>query len=202
MPEECSSGSTPTESSHEAITTLLKRYASGEREAFDQLVPLVYTDLRKIARLQLRRMRPGRTLETTGLVNEAYLKLLDAGRVDWNDRDHFFAVAASAMRQILIDHARYLTREKRGGQLPTLQLDDVAHVLAHDAQDLLDLDRALERLAERNPRLVRVVECRYFAGLTGDETAAALGVGRRTVHRDWLHARAWLRAELDPRDSE
>ena len=126
-------------------------------------------------------MRPGRTLDTTGLVNEAYLKLVDAGSIAWNDRNHFFAVAASAMRQILIDHARYLTRDKRGGQQPTLPIADFENILAHDARDLLDLDRALERLARLNPRLVRVVECRYFAGLTGEETAAALGIGRRTV---------------------
>ena len=184
-----------------AITSLLRRYADGDQQAFDRLVPLVYRDLHEIASQQLRRLRPGRTLETTGLVHEAYLKLVDGargGKIAWNDRHHFYAVAAAAMRLILIDHARYLTRTKRGGDQPTLQLDEQTQVLAHDARDLIDLDRALEKLAAEHPRLVRVVECRYFAGLTGQETAAALGIGRRTVHRDWLHAQAWLRRELAP----
>lgn len=178
------------------ITQLLRRYAEGDRRAFDRLVQLVYGDLHKIARGQLRRLRPGRTLDTTGLVHEAWVKLVDQRQVDWHDRNHFFAVAATAMRQVLIDHARYLTREKRGGRQPTEQLDERTTALALDADSLLDLDLALDKLAESHPRQVRVVECRYFAGLSGEETAAALGIARRTVHRDWLQARVWLRRRL------
>lgn len=178
------------------ITQLLRRFADGDSDAFDRLVPLVYEDLRQIAHRQLRRLRPGRTLDTTGLVHEAYLKLIGSRAADWNDRSHFFAVAAAAMRQILVDHARYLTRAKRGGNEPNLELDESRLRLVDDASELLDLDHALERLARSEPRQVRVIECRYFAGFTVDETAAALGVARRTVHRDWLQAQAWLRQEL------
>ncbi|HVS16916.1 MAG TPA: ECF-type sigma factor [Thermoanaerobaculia bacterium] len=179
-----------------AITQLLLRYAEGDQGAFDRLVPLVYGDLREIARIQLRRLRPGSTLDTTGLVHEAYLRLVGQRGANWRSRAHFFAVAATAMRQILIDHARYLTRLKRGGELPTLALDENTDAIATDARELLDLDLALDKLALEHPRQVRIVECRYFAGLTADETATALGIGRRTVHRDWLKARAWLRREL------
>ena len=181
-----------------AITRLLERMGAGDAEAFEALVPLVYDELRQIAHAHLRRLRPGRTLDTTSLVNEAYLKLAGGRGVGYANRSHFFAVASSSMRQILVDHARYLSREKRGGAQPTLQLDDEsAALLVHDADQFLDLDRALDRLAERSPRQVRIIECRYFAGLTADETAEALGIGRRTVYRDWLQAKAWLRSELE-----
>lgn len=179
-----------------SITQLLRSYRDGDEDALGQLVSLVYSDLRRIARLQLRRLRPGQTLETTGLVHEAYLRLVDQQGAEWQHRGHFFAVAATAMRQILIDHARYLSRDKRGGGAEALPLDDRIVGLAEHAQELIDLDLALKKLAAIEPRQVRVVECRYFAGLTVEETAAALGIGQRTVEREWLKAKLWLRGEL------
>lgn len=178
------------------ITQLLQDYRDGDPDAFGKLVPLVYDDLRGIARLQLRRLRPGQTLETTGLVHEAYLRLVGHDGPGWQHRGHFFAVAASAMRQILIDHARYLSREKRGGGAEVLPLDERLVGLESHAKELIDLDIALEKLAEVDARQVRIVECRYFAGLTVEETAAALEVGTRTVEREWLKAKLWLRGEL------
>jgi RNA polymerase sigma factor (TIGR02999 family) len=138
----------------------------------------------------------GETLNTTALVHEAYVKLVDAGRAQWHDRHHFLAVASIAMRQILVDHARSRLRAKRGGGAITVPLDEAPGLVAREARDLLDLDEALGRLEATDPRLVRVVECRYFTGLGEQETADALGVSLRTVQRDWLKARAWLRAAL------
>jgi RNA polymerase sigma factor (TIGR02999 family) len=179
-----------------AITQLLQSYRDGDEGAFGKLVPLVYDDLRRIARIQLRRLRPGQMLETTGLVHEAYLRLVDQKKAEWTHRGHFFAVAATAMRQILIDHARYLSRDKRGGGAAVLPLDERQVGLASRAQELIHLDLALNKLAGVDARQVRVVECRYFAGLTVEETAAALEVGQRTVEREWLKAKSWLRREL------
>jgi RNA polymerase sigma factor (TIGR02999 family) len=178
------------------ITQLLQDYRDGDPGAFGRLVPLVYDDLRKIARLQLRRLRPGQTLETTGLVHEAYLRLVGYEGKGWEHRGHFFAVAASAMRQILIDHARYLSRDKRGGGAGVLPLDERLVGIVGHAKELIDLDIALDKLAAIDARQVRIVECRYFAGLTVEETAAALDIGKRTVEREWLKAKLWLRGEL------
>ncbi|HUF46971.1 MAG TPA: ECF-type sigma factor [Vicinamibacterales bacterium] len=178
------------------VTELLLAHGRGRADAMDQLVPLVYQDLRRVARSQLRRLRVGETLDTTGLVHEAYLRLVDQTRATWHDRGHFLAVSAIAMRQVLIDYARERSREKRGGGVVHTAFDDQAAAATVDAGRLLEIDLALEKLGRHDPRLVRVVECRYFAGLSEHETAEALGVSLRTAQRDWLKARAWLRQEL------
>lgn len=179
------------------ITELLVAHGQGRHGALDELVPLVYADLRRMARAQARRQAPGATLDTGALVHEAYLRLVDERRAGWQDRRHFYAVAVMAMRQIMIDHARRRSRAKRGGGQHLTAVDDVADPVSADAEQLLDLDRALARLEETDPRLVRVVECRYFGGLTEQETADALGTSVRTVQREWLKARAWLREALE-----
>lgn len=178
------------------VTTLLLAHGRGEAGAFDALVPLVYADLRRLARAQRRRLPAGDTLETTGLVHEAYVRLVDGARVSWNDRGHFLAVAARVMRHILVDYARAHRRLKRGGHQQPETLDEDMLAVARDADRLLDIDRALERLIQIDPRLVRLVECRFFAGLSEQETADALGLSVRTIQRDWLRARAALRREL------
>jgi RNA polymerase sigma factor (TIGR02999 family) len=188
----------PTRHSSEdvgSVTNLLLAHGRGAEGAFDRLVPLVYDDLRRLARAQLRRLRGGDTLDTAGLVHEAYLRLVDQTRATWRDRGHFLAVSALAMRQILIDYARSRQRAKRGGDAQRVTLDDEMAV-TRQATHLIELDQALERLAAVDPRLVRVVECRHFAGYSEEETASALGVSLRTAQRDWLKARAWLRQEL------
>jgi RNA polymerase sigma factor (TIGR02999 family) len=178
------------------VTELLIAHRDGNPGAFDRLVPLVYEDLRRIARVQLRRGRPGDTLDTGALVNEAYLRLVDQERATWRDRGHFFAVSAIAMRQIVVDHARRRGRLKRGGDLAILPLDEVHEPGTREAAHVLEIDLALQKLASIDDRLARVVECRYFAGLTEEETAEALGVSVRTAQREWFKARAWLRNEL------
>lgn len=180
------------------ITELLQQHGQGTPGAFDRLVPLVYNDLRRLARTQRRRGQPGQTLDTTGLVHEAYLKLVDHRRATWRDRGHFLAVSAIAMRQILVDHARARTRAKRGGQAHQTSLADHHAAVEHDAVRLLAIDEALSRLGAIDARLAHIVECRYFAGLSEQETAEALGVSLRTAQRDWLKARAWLREALAP----
>jgi RNA polymerase sigma factor (TIGR02999 family) len=178
------------------VTQLLVAFRGGDRGAFDRLVPLVYQDLRRIARSHLRRVQGSQTLNTTGLVHEAYLRLVDQTRVNWEDRNHFLAVCAVAMRQIVISNARKRAAAKRGGGERNVTLEEDRISSTRDPEWLLALDRALERMAERNERLARVVECRYFAGLTEQETANALDASLRTVQRDWMRARAWLREEL------
>lgn len=180
----------------EGVTQLLIAYRDGDRDAFDRLVPLIYDDLRRIARRQLRRGRPGQTLNTTGLVHEAYLKLVDPAKVDWQDRGHFLAVSARAMRQVIIGYARKRSAGKRGGGERPVTLDEAQIAVDDQADRLLALDRALERLGQHDERLVKVVECRFFAGLSEQETAQALGVSLRTAQRDWMRARAWLKEEL------
>jgi RNA polymerase sigma factor (TIGR02999 family) len=178
------------------VTELLFALRRGDPEAFDSLVPLVYDDLRRIARRQLARSRPGATLDTTALVHEAYLKMVDHSRVEFQDRDHFFAVAARAMRQILVDHARRRRAGKRGGGRESLSLERVEIGLADDTEWLLALDEALTRMSDLDQRLTRVFECRFFAGLSEQETANALEMTLRTVQRDWRKSRLWLRREL------
>jgi RNA polymerase sigma factor (TIGR02999 family) len=178
------------------VTELLLAYRQGDREAFDRLVPMVYDDLRRIARRQLGRGNPDGVLDTTSLVHESYLKLVDGARVDWQDRAHFLGVAARAMRQVVITYARRRGAAKRGGGSHQTTLDEGHISIDSQAEWLLALDTALLRLGERDARLARVVECRFFAGLSEEETATALGVSLRTAQRDWMKARAWLQEEL------
>ena len=178
------------------ITELLRVHAEGGAQALSRLVPLVYDDLRRIARAQMRRATPGATLDTVALVHEAYVKLVDQRRASFNDRRHFFAVAALAMRQIVVDRARHRTRQKRGGGDMHVTLDDAFGAAGRDLDQVLAIDQALTRLEALDPRLVRIVECRYFAGLSEPETAETLEMSLRTVQREWFKARAWLRAEL------
>jgi len=177
----------------EDVTELLLAHGRGEAGAFGRLMPLVYDDLRRAARAQLRRRAGTPSLDTTGLVHEAYLRLVDERRAGWQNRGHFLAVSAMAMRQILVDHARARGRGKRGGNAPHESIEPASVAVQHDAEQMLVLDDALSKLAAEDERLVRLVECRHFAGYTEQETAEALGTSLRTVQRDWLKARAWLR---------
>ncbi len=186
---------TALEASSEAITTMIREDRSGRR-LLDRLLPLVYDELRGIAHRQLSLEPRGHTLDTTALVHEAYLKLVDQTRVQWQDRVHFFAVAARAMRRILVDYARRHAARKRGGDRRRVSLDAVPLAVEERADRLLALDEALTRLEVLNERLCRVVECRFFGGMTEDEAAEALGVTSRTVRRDWVKARGWLFREL------
>lgn len=181
------------------VDTLVRTGDSGEPVPVDRLVGLVYDELRQMAHRQLRREAVGHTLQTTALVHEAYVKLVEADDVGRRGRSYFFGAAARAMRQVLVDHARRRTAAKRGGDAARVDLDDVQLAVDAFAVELLDLDDALERLAELNPRQARVVECRYFGGLTVRETAEALDVSPRTVKYDWALARAWLYDTLEGR---
>ena len=178
------------------ITRLLLAWSDGDRAALERLMPLVERELHRIARRYMRREDPGHTLQTTAVVNEAYLKLIDQRSVRWQNRAHFFAIAAQMMRRILIDHARTQTRAKRGGGAPTLSLDEAAVLSDERAADLVALDDALTSLAAVDPRKSRVVELRFFGGLTEEEIAEVLGVAPRTVERDWNLAQAWLYREM------
>lgn len=177
------------------VTQLLHAYRDGDREAFDRLVPLVYDDLRRIARRQLRGRRD-QTLNTTGLVHEAWLKMMDGGQAGYSDRGHFMAVSAVAMRQVVIGYARRHAAAKRGGGQHAVTLDEGRVAIEQHAEQLLSIDQALTRMTETNERLARVFECRFFAGLSEEETAEALNVSLRTAQRDWKRARAWLKEEL------
>ncbi|HEY8563468.1 MAG TPA: sigma-70 family RNA polymerase sigma factor [Pyrinomonadaceae bacterium] len=179
------------------VTQLLKEWSAGEARALDELMPLVYDELRRQAARFVRKERAGHTLQTTALIHEAYLKLIDQRNVEWQNRAHFFAIAATAMRRILVDYARERNREKRGGALENLPLDEALQISANEKSvDLVALDEALTRLAELDQRQARIVELRYFSGLDNDETAAVLGVSNATVRRDWSFAKAWLRQEM------
>lgn len=178
------------------ITHLLKEWSDGDERALDKLTPLVYEELRRQASRYLRRERRGHSLQTTALINEAFLRLIDAREVHWQDRAHFFAIAANLMRRVLVDHARRRDAEKRGGSALRLTLDEALAVAKETDVDLLAIDEALDRLAKIDPQQARVVELRFFSGLTVDETAAALGVSPKTVKRDWSVARAWLCREI------
>jgi RNA polymerase sigma factor (TIGR02999 family) len=164
--------------------------------AVDDLLPLVYAELRKLAQAYLQEEDAGHTLQATALVHEAYLKLIDQRTAGWHDRQQFLGVAAQAMRRILVDHARARGALKRGSPARRLPLDDMVDQLEHSATDLVRLDAALQDLNEIAPQKARVVELRFFGGLSVDETAAVLGVSKRTVERDWTFAKAWLHANL------
>ncbi len=182
------------------VTALLVSAEAGDPAALDQVLPLIYDELQELARHHLGRERAGHTLTPTALVHEAYLKLVDQTRVQWQGRGQFLGVASLAMRRILVNHARDRKRLKRGGDAARLSLTEGLEVAApgveHDDDFIIRLDGLLDRLAQFDPRAARVVECRYFAGLDVDETAAALDLGSATVKRDWALARAWLRREL------
>lgn len=178
------------------ITRLLAAWRGGDAAAPEELVPLVYAELRRMAQARLRHERPDHTLQATELVHEAFLRLLGSATPHWQDRNHFFAVASQAMRRLLVDHARSKAYAKRGGGAVKVSLDGAAELAAEGSPALLALDEALSRLAAVDPRQHRVVELRYFGGLSVEETASVLGVASATVKRDWRTARAWLYAEL------
>lgn len=176
---------------------MLQEWGDGNADALDRLMPVVYDELRRQASRFLRKERQGHTLQTTALIHEAFIKLLGQEDVAWQNRSHFFAIASQAMRRILVDHARTRHREKRGGAAEDLPLDDAFQIGApQKSMDLVALDEALTRLEQFDPRQARVVELRYFSGLTNDETAEILNVSNATVRNDWTIAKAWLRAEL------
>jgi RNA polymerase sigma-70 factor, ECF subfamily len=177
------------------VARLLEQMSAGDHSAADRLIPLVYDELRARARRYLRG-QGGTSLQPTALVHEAYLRLVDAP-ADWNGRTHFYAVAAIAMRQIILDHVRHHGREKRGGNLRRVTLHESVARGAEPDVDLLALGQALERLAELDERQARIIELRVFAGMTAEEVAEVLDISRRSVQRDWTFAMAWLRAELD-----
>jgi RNA polymerase sigma factor (TIGR02999 family) len=179
-----------------SATDLLLRAGSGEPSALEGMFPLVYNELRRLAHHHLARESTGRTLSTTELVHEAYLKLIDQTRVEWKGRAHFLGVAAVAMRRILVDRARGRRRLKRGGAPTPVPLESVDLTADEGADLVVALDEALVRLRDLDERQARVVECRFFGGLSEEETAEALGVGPRTVRRDWVKARSWLYTEL------
>jgi RNA polymerase sigma factor (TIGR02999 family) len=178
------------------FTVLLQAWGEGDAQALDRLTPLVYHELRRIARGYMAHERPDHTLQATALVNEAYLRLIDTRQVDWHGRAHFLAICARAMRQILVDHARSRASQKHGGGQIPLQFDEKLGVPQSQHSHLLELDDALKRLAEIDPRKSQVVELRFFGGLSIEETAEALKASPRTVKRDWQLARAWLYREL------
>lgn len=178
------------------ITRLLEDWSGGDREALERLMPAVYEELRRIARQHMRREGPGHTLQTTALVNETYLRLAESRRVRWQNRAHFFAVAARAMRHILVDYARRDRRRKRGGGLRPLSLEETAVAAREQSDALVALDEALRSLARVDPRRARVVELRYFGGLELKEVAELLAVSPATVLRDWNLAKAWLYRQL------
>lgn len=176
---------------------MLRELSDGKREAWDNLLPLVYDELHRQASRYLRKERRGHTLQTTALINEAYLKLIDQRNVNWESRTHFYAIAAQAMRRILVDYARTSHRKKRGGDDIKLALDDAILVpVEENSVDLIGLDEALNKLAERDAQQARVVELRYFGGLSLDETAEAMHISRATVASDWRMAKVWLLREL------
>ena len=178
------------------VTMLLQAWGGGDKTALDRLTPLVYRELRRIAGRMMAAERPNHTLQATALVNEAYVRLVDARQASWQDRAHFFALCARAMREILIDHARARRSEKRGGAEVAVQLDEALAAAPSPEANLLELDDALKRLAEIDPRKSQVVELRFFGGLSLEETAEALKVSTKTVQRDWDMARGWLYREL------
>ena len=185
------------------ITALLHDWQAGDRDALDRLIPLVYNELHTLASRQLAREWRHDRLQTTAVVNEAYVKLFGQREVDWQNRGHFFAIAAQLMRRILVDHARHQRRDKRGSGALPMELDETLPTPAPpvDAVDTLDLDRALQKLELLDPDQGKIVELRFFGGLTIEETAAALGISAATVKREWALAKGWLHRELTGTDS-
>ena len=182
--------------SPQEVTELLAAWGAGDRAALEELIPLVYEELRRLAHLYMGRESPGNTLQTSALVNEAYLRLADWTNPRWQNRAHFFAICAQLMRQILVDYARRRRSRKRGGGARQVSLDEAMIVSVERAGDVVALDEALKRLAELDPRQSRIVELRFFGGLSIEETAEVLSVSPGTVMRDWTLAKAWLRREI------
>ena len=180
------------------VTQILNAIEHGDQHAADQLLPLVYDELRKLAAQKMAQEKPGQTLQATALVHEAYLRLVSPGDAPhWDSRGHFFVAAAEAMRRILVDSARRRRADKRGGAHERVALSDLAESAASDPIDLLALDEALKELEQQHPRKAEIVKLRYFAGLTLEETAQALGISRATAQRHWAYARAWLFGKLN-----
>lgn len=178
------------------VTRLLAAWSDGKEEALDELLPLIYAELRKMAKRFMNSQPSGHTLQTTALIHEAYLKLADQKDKQWQNRAHFFAVAGQAMRHILVDHARTRQRDKRGGKTQIISLDHVAEISNERTAEIIALDEALKELEKLDERKSRVVELRYFAGLTQIETAKVLKISPETVQRDWKFAKGWLFREL------
>jgi RNA polymerase sigma factor (TIGR02999 family) len=185
--------------SRDEVTALLRQWTDGRQDALDRLLPQILDELRKLAASYLRRERPDHTLQATALVNEAYLKLVDQRAVRWENRAHFFGIAAQLMRRILVDHARAHGAAKRGSGKPLVSLDEAFVAAPSTGVDVLALDEALTRLAALDPQQAQVVELRFFGGLTMEETAVALRISPATVGREWAVAKAWLYAELSGR---
>jgi RNA polymerase sigma factor (TIGR02999 family) len=182
--------------SQRQVTQLLLDWSDGDQDALNKLIPLVYQELKRMARYYMRRERADHTLQTSALVNEAYIRLVDYKKMRWQDRAHFFAVAAQAMRRILVEHARGRTRAKRGGEVRKVSLDEAATLADGKAADMVALDDALNGLAEFDPRKSQIVELRYFGGLNIEETAEVIGVSPATVKREWNTAKIWLHREI------
>ena len=182
------------------VTRLLNRLQKGDRKAESLLIPLVYDELRRLASAYMRRERPDHTLQSTALVHEAYIRLSDQRNVSWQNRAHFFAVAARLMRRVLVDHARARLARKRGSRPDLIPLDKAFAFTPERSNELLVLDEVLNRLGEKDPRTLQVVELRFFGGLTVDQAAEAMGISPRTVKREWNFGRAWLRAELGAKE--
>lgn len=180
----------------QAVTQLLAKWSEGDEHALEKLAPLVYEELLRLAHHYMSGQRPDHTLQTTALVNEAYLRLAEQSRPSFTNRAHFFAVAAKAMRQILVNHAKALQRQKRGGNAAKVELEKAALVSPEPSRQILDLNEALERLATVDSRKAEVVELRYFGGLKQDEIAEVLKISSVTVRREWVFAKAWLYNEL------
>lgn len=189
-----------TSPDRQAVTQLLKKLSGGNKEAFDELIPVVYAQLRKLASRCLMSERAEHTLRATALVHEAYMRLVDS-EIPWQDRLHFYSVAARVMRHILVDHAKANKRQKRGGGIDHVSLDEAVLVGPNTSPDLLDLDQSLQRLAVHDTRKAEIVELLFFGGLTYDETAAVLNISAATVHRELKMAKAWLYRELSPQPS-
>jgi RNA polymerase sigma factor (TIGR02999 family) len=184
------------------FTALLASWRAGNKEAGDELVTIAYERLRELAALYLHRERADHTLQATALVHELYLKLFSSSSIDWNDRAHFFAIAARQLRRILVDHARHMRADKRGGNARKVSLTEARELGRSLNFDILDVDGALTRLETLNSRAASGVELRFFAGLTEEESAAVLGISLVTLHRDWKFARAWLISQFMPSDRD
>jgi RNA polymerase sigma factor (TIGR02999 family) len=191
-----------TTPSSQEVTRLLLAWRDGDQEALEQLTPLVYGELRRMAHRFMRRERPDHTLQSSALVNEAYIRLIDCNQVDWQNRAHFFGIAAQMMRQILIDHARRHTRARRGGGLREVSFEETAVVSVERAAELIALDDALTALAAFDLSKSRIVELRFFGGLTNEEVGEVMGMSLRTIEREWRKAKAWLRRAISKGESD